>query len=236
MATNYPGTSLDSYTTKVDGVDYPQAADVNGLQDAVVALETKVGIDNSTVDTTIDYKMSTVGQGEKVRPVGEVTMFGGASAPTGWLLCDGSSVSRTTYAKLFAAIGTTFGSADGSSFNVPDGRDLFPRGASGTVAVGDTGGEDSHTLTGAESGQKAMTLTHAAHEHRIWRKMSNSDGSTFRLRGGSTSTSSEGWDDDTTTLDIEGTTVASHTVSASNASSAHNNIPSFFGINFIIKY
>lgn len=40
---------------------------------------------------------------------GEITMFGGSSSPDGWLICDGSAVSRTTYADLFAVIGTTFG-------------------------------------------------------------------------------------------------------------------------------
>lgn len=54
---------------------------------------------------------------------GTVLDFAGAVAPAGWLLCDGSSVSRTTYANLFAVIGTTHGSGDGSTtFSLPDGR------------------------------------------------------------------------------------------------------------------
>jgi microcystin-dependent protein len=54
---------------------------------------------------------------------GTVLDFAGAVAPAGWLLCDGSSVSRTTYANLFAVIGTTHGSGDGSTtFGLPDGR------------------------------------------------------------------------------------------------------------------
>jgi microcystin-dependent protein len=64
-----------------------------------------------------------------------------ASPPDGWLLCDGQAVSRETYADLFAAIGTTWGSGDGSTtFNVPDLRDLFIQGASATDALGATGG------------------------------------------------------------------------------------------------
>lgn len=54
MSTNFP-TSLDSYTAKVDGTDYPQAAHINNPQDAIVALETKVGIDSSAVATSLDY-------------------------------------------------------------------------------------------------------------------------------------------------------------------------------------
>lgn len=84
-----------------------------------------------------------------VIPAGSMQMYGGASVPAGWLLCDGSAVSRTTYAKLFAAISTTFGAGDGSStFNIPDLRQRFPLGkaASGTGAsLGSTGGSIDHT-------------------------------------------------------------------------------------------
>ena len=63
-------------------------------------------------------------------PAGGVIAFAGTNAPAGWLLCDGSPVSRTTYARLFAAVGTTWGSGDGTtSFNLPDMRGMFLRGA-----------------------------------------------------------------------------------------------------------
>lgn len=70
---------------------------------------------------------------------------------TGRLLCDGRPVSRTTYATLFAAIGTVYGSGDGTTtFNLPDFQDRFPMGASGTRSVGTEGGEETHVLTAAE--------------------------------------------------------------------------------------
>ena len=60
---------------------------------------------------------------------GMVAAFAMSSAPTGWLTCDGTAVSRTTYSDLFTAIGTTWGSGDGTStFNVPDLRGAFLRG------------------------------------------------------------------------------------------------------------
>ena len=56
-------------------------------------------------------------------PVGTITMFGGSTAPTKWVLCDGRAISRTNYAALFQKIGTTYGSGNGSTtFNVPDMR------------------------------------------------------------------------------------------------------------------
>lgn len=62
-------------------------------------------------------------------PAGMMSPFAGGTAPTGWLLCDGSAVSRSTYAALFSAIGTAWGAGDGSTtFNLPDMRGRVPAG------------------------------------------------------------------------------------------------------------
>ena len=67
-----------------------------------------------------------------VIPAGMIMAYGAAAAPTGFLLCNGTAVSRATYAALFAIIGTNFGSGDGSTtFNVPDFRGRFLRGVDG---------------------------------------------------------------------------------------------------------
>lgn len=69
----------------------------------------------------------------------------------GWLYCNGQAVSRTTYAALFAAIGTTFGVGDGSTtFNVPDCRNRFLLGVSASKALGVTGGLEDVTLLEAQ--------------------------------------------------------------------------------------
>lgn len=69
-------------------------------------------------------------------PTGVVLPFGGSTVPEGFLLCNGAAISRTTYAKLFAAIGTLYGAGDGATtFNLPDMRDRFAEGA-GTYSVG----------------------------------------------------------------------------------------------------
>lgn len=87
---------------------------------------------------------------------GDIKLTGRSTAPTGWLLCDGSAVSRTTYADLFDAIGTAYGTGDGSTtFNLPDGRGRMFIGAgtgTGLTArfLGDTGGAETHQLTLAE--------------------------------------------------------------------------------------
>ena len=88
-------------------------------------------------------------------PVGVITAYAGDTAPNGWLLCDGSAVSRTTYANLFSVIGTKCGAGDGSTtFNLPNikGRSLVGVDPDDTDfnVVGATGGEKTHTLTESE--------------------------------------------------------------------------------------
>jgi microcystin-dependent protein len=86
-------------------------------------------------------------------PVGAVSDFAGASAPTGWLLCYGQAISRTTYASLFSIISTVYGVGDGSTtFNLPDCR--------GRVSAGqdDMGGSSANRLTGLTNGVNGDTL------------------------------------------------------------------------------
>lgn len=83
-------------------------------------------------------------------PTGTLGEFAAGTAPNGWLACDGSPVSRSTYSNLFAVIGTTWGVGDGTTtFNLPDLTNSFTRG-SGTEAVGGTGGAASVALTTAQ--------------------------------------------------------------------------------------
>jgi len=104
-------------------------------------------------------------------PIGVVIPYAGAAAPAGWLLCFGQNVSRTTYAGLFAAIGTAHGAGDGSTtFGLPDLR--------GRVVAGkdDMGGTSANRITlslngdilGAAGGAETHTITEAqlpAHAH-----------------------------------------------------------------------
>ena len=92
-------------------------------------------------------------------PAGVVITYGGSTAPEGWLLCDGSAVSRTTYATLFDVIGTTYGAGDNSTtFNVPDLQGRVVIGVSGTHALATTGGATTVTLE---------TANLPAHNHSV---------------------------------------------------------------------
>lgn len=78
---------------------------------------------------TTSLQAATKSYVDQVTPPGALMAYAASTAPTGWLLCDGSAVSRTTYAALFAAISTTWGAGNGTTtFNVPDLRGQFLRG------------------------------------------------------------------------------------------------------------
>jgi microcystin-dependent protein len=163
-------------------------------------------------------------------PVGSVTAFAGSTAPSGWLLCGGQTVSRTLYSGLFLTIGTTYGSGDGSTtFALPDLRGRVPAGLDnmgGTAAsrltstvltasntLGATGGTQTHTLTAAQSGVPAHTHTFAI-------------GNVSTFTGIVGSTGHGGTVRDTGTTDNN---------SAANASSAHPITQPTIVLNYIIK-
>lgn len=99
----------------------------------------------------------------KLIPSGTVLMTGSSTAPTLFVLCDGTSYLRSAYPDLYAAIGTTFGAVDGAHFNVPNFIDHLPIGAGGTVALGAIGGTITNTHThafGAGVNTFGETLNH----------------------------------------------------------------------------
>lgn len=168
-----------------------------------------------------------------VMPAGAVIPFAGSSAPTGYLLCYGQAVSRTTYATLFSAISTTYGSGDGSTtFNLPDLR--------GRVAVGkdDMGGSAASRMTsggsgldgtalGGTGGAQTVALTEAqlpSHKHDTNQAYDAAVDASF-VAG--------------TSKRVEtgvGTGVTSSTLSgATGSGTAHNNTQPSIILNYIIK-
>ena len=158
-----------------------------------------------------------------LNPAGAIIAFGGTVAPEGYLLCDGTAVSRTTYARLFNNISTAFGTGDGSTtFNIPDMRFKFPLGkaASGTGStLGGTGGEENHTLTAAESGLQAHTHTINKNQFNYVLAASGAFfGGVDSANGGSA-----------------GIADRITEANATAAGSAHNNMPPWRALNFLIK-
>ena len=170
---------------------------------------------------------------------GMLVPYAGTSLPSGWLFCDGSAVSRTTYADLFTAVGTTYGSGDGSStFNLPDlrGRAIAGQddmgGASANRLTNQTGGLDGDTL-GATGGSETHTLTTAqlaAHTHGAG---SYSSSKTMRSGSGNGGAHRPG------NVDAASTTTLTYTITGTSGSagsgSAHNNVQPTIILNYIIK-
>lgn len=105
---------------------FAEKSNFDAVETRVATLETEMG-DGSGVTNAAAWR--TAIQVSSILPSGMVVPFAMSAVPSGWLECDGTAVSRTTYASLFAAIGVTYGVGDGSTtFNLPDLRGEFLRG------------------------------------------------------------------------------------------------------------
>lgn len=91
----------------------------------------------ATTQDYIEAAVTAIAGGSGGAPTGSLAAFAGTTVPSGWLLCNGANVSRTTYAKLFAAIGTKWGAGDGSTtFTLPNCEGRFLEGTTSTSNVG----------------------------------------------------------------------------------------------------
>lgn len=142
---------------------------------------------------------------------GDIKITACATAPSGWLICDGSAVSRTTYSGLFAAIGTTYGGGNGSTtFNLPDLRGRFALGVSSGHALATKGGAETVTLTEQQIPGHNHTMPYFI------------GGSSYTQRGVTYPSSSE--------------KTSTCTTSSTGGGQAHNNMPPYLSLNYIIKY
>lgn len=166
-------------------------------------------------------------------PTGVYLPFAGSVAPTGWLLCDGSAVSRSTYAALFAAISTAYGAGDGSTtFNLPDMRGRIPAGKD------DMGGAAANRLTTAGSGVDGTALGSAggAETHTLIENQMPSHSHDLALKyvtvGGAGSARNY-WTRSAVDTLYDGT--VTNGASAKGGGQAHNNTQPTLVANYIIK-
>lgn len=170
--------------------------------------------------------------------VGELKMWPTGTAPTGYLLCNGALVSRTTYAALFAVVGSTYGPGDGSTtFNLPNFKDRMPIGAGTTYSANNTGGSTdaivpSHTHT-ANSGSTDLSGTFYAAN-----RPSSAPTATFTFTGASSSSSLSGGGltGDVQQLAFAGNHTHTVSVTTTGVSVTNANLPPYIGIHFIIRY
>lgn len=162
-------------------------------------------------------------------PTGTINMFAGSSTTIGYLLCDGTAVSRTTYASLFGVIGTVYGSGNGSTtFNIPDLRQKFPLGkaSSGTgSALGSTGGTIDHLHT--VNPPSTNTSSDGSHNH------TGVTGTPSATAQATALGPVVGSGTHTHTISSDGTHL--HSLDIAQLNSGTEN-PPFIALNYIIKY
>lgn len=193
-------------------------------------------------------KLSTILNfiGRKLPPVGTVAMFAGTAdtIPIGWLFCRGQAVSRTTYAKLFAVIGTTYGNGDGSTtFNVPDLRGRVPLGVGNGTALNhtnhelaDLGGRENAIIPYHKHSIAAQTIeSSGGHTHELKVHSNAGSGSAYVLEVTSTAVK---WGSPT----VSGQGKHTHTVKAhdtaymgTSGNTVGANMMPYITLNYIIK-
>lgn len=209
-----------------------QAGEAAGVGEQVTVLE-------ENVQQAIQEAVTATATGNGNIRVGTILMYGGSTAPTGYVFCRGQAISRTVYPALFSVIGTTFGVGDGSTtFNVPDLRNRYPIGAD-TVARGATAGANTDDISHTHGTGTLVTASDGAHTHSADGTLAAAaTATTVAVQSGAGTTVPT----DTHTHDVTGDTSSNgahtHTISGSTASggsAAHDNRPASLGVNFIIK-
>jgi len=171
---------------------------------------------------------STMASASSGIPAGILAPFAGSTAPDGWLLCDGSAISRTTYSSLFAVIAATYGAGDGSTtFTLPD---LRGRMALGLDNMGGTSRDIVTAATadtlGAETGEEMHQLTEDEMPNHI-----HSIADMGGFPGGSTSATygKNGYHPNYTATQTGNS-------NQTGGNQPHNNMPPYMALNYLIKY
>ena len=182
----------------------------------------ELSVDTQT-EALIVHDGSTAG-GFEVVPSGSIIAFGGAAAPdAGWLLCDGSDVNRTTYARLFAAIGTAYGTGNGSTtFGLPDLRDRVLLGK----------GTNNSTL-GTETGSTAASSVITNATNNTGTGTTGSTTNSLSLTSGTFATSAKDSATGSATTNVTNTG-HTHSIPALTVPALATTLPSSV-VNFIIK-
>lgn len=162
-----------------------------------------------------------------VNPPGVIMPYAGLVAPSGHLLCNGAAISRVTYADLFNIVGVIYGPGDGSTtFNIPNLKGRFP--------VGMDSAQTEFDSLGKAGGEKTVTLTPAQvanHKHSFQGTLQSTGSAQYAFLAA--------MNDSAAAIAVEsGTNIPSNLVGGvggSGGGGAHNNLPPYMALNYIIK-
>lgn len=191
-------------------------------------------------------------------PAGVISQYAGNTAPSGYLLCEGQTVSRSSYAQLFAAVGTTYntGGEAGTDFRLPNLKGRVPVGRDSAQTefdtLGETGGAKTHTLTIAQMPshthiQNSHNHTQDSHNHSQNAHSHSLSGNAVSFAGGygqntpinGNAVNPSGSTANATTATNNPTTATNQPTTATNQNTgggeAHNNLQPYVTVNYIIK-
>lgn len=204
-------------------IDSPTFTGTVNLPANALATTQPAGTSNTAVATT---SFVTTALASAV-PTGTILMWSTSSAPSGYLICNGGAIGRTTYASLFSVISTTFGPGDNSTtFNVPNFTNRMPIGPGSLASVGSTGGSKDAVVVA-----HTHSITDPGHFHATnWNNINDFN------QGGQAPGAEQFPDDIQGTFGINtDTKTTGISLSSEGVSGTDKNLPPYLGIYFIIK-
>ena len=202
------------------------------------------------VDGVGMYQRHPLGDTSLLVPPGSIVAYAGNTAPGGWMMCNGQDLDRQIYKNLFAAIGTVYGTGDGTTtFNVPNlnGKVIVGTSASDMEfdVLGETGGEKTHVLTisempthnhGVTDPGHAHGVTDPGHAHSYVNQVGDQSVNTLTTQA---SAADQADYNQTTGTSTTGVTVNTATTGISiqneGGGQAHNNLQPYMALRYIIK-
>jgi microcystin-dependent protein len=156
--------SNDNYLFTSDGV----IGLLNNNAVTTAAIQDNAVTTPKILDSNVTLAKLTAAVAASLVPTGSILAFGGTVAPTGYLMCNGAAISRTSNFPLFTAIGTTYGAGDGSTtFNLPNTQGLFLRGDGSQVVGGLTYSSVQGTAYNDTTKRNGLTLNDPTHSHTV---------------------------------------------------------------------
>lgn len=219
---NYVQAGVDTYAdSTIFNADIASAANIQSdklnltsVAQNISNTGTFANTGNATITGTLTVSSNVTANGVvyAMLPAGIIMAWPTTTAPNGWLICDGTAVSRTTYSGLFSAIGTAFGIGDGTTtFNVPDlkGRSIFGKNTGTFSSIAGTGGAETVTISQGNLPSYNLSAT-----------VYNTNGSALTGIQGTTN----------------GATASTANIASGGSGTATNILNPYLVLNYVIKY